>query len=352
MFTTLMNAVRTASETTSTAADPPDPGRLFDLPGPHHAPLPSTTDEFSSAMDVSEAVVTDLNNAAGIVPLVSSLIVVPHAPTSTPSYNDTLLASVSAASRPAVDSIDDEEVVLLEGDVARSTVNGVISIQFSERVQSLAVKNLEMTVVVKLLGRRIGYHTLRNRLYDLWKPSQTFRLMDIENDYFLVTFRSRPDYDPAVSGGSRFNPIFEENLGTAPTSADANSRAATAVTTIGADVPFDPMVTPVATSSPLVVRNVVVAPPSSKPPIPQSRGKESAKLLKSSAKPGDQAKHLALPLRKSVSVQRPSIASTSKSTTLTSRRNSTLSSARFAPSLGRHPSSTKPTTLRLLLMRM
>ncbi|KAK8578841.1 hypothetical protein V6N12_069185 [Hibiscus sabdariffa] len=134
----------------------------------------------------------------------------------------------------------------------------------------------------------------------------------------------------AVVQGSRFNPIFEENIGTAPTSADANSQAVTAVTTIGVDVPSDPMVTPVATSSPLVVRNVVVTPPSSKPPIPQSRGKESAKLLKSSAKPGDQAKHLALPLRKSVSVQRPSIASTSKSTTLTSRRNSTLSSARFA----------------------
>ncbi|KAK8578840.1 hypothetical protein V6N12_069184 [Hibiscus sabdariffa] len=199
MSTTLTNVVRTASETTSTAADPPDPGCLFDLPGPRHAPLPSTTDEFSLAMDVSEAVVTDLNNAVGIVPLVSSPIVVPHAPTSTPSYKDTLLASVSAASRPDVDSIDDEEVVLLEGDVARSTVNGVISIQFSERVQSLAVKNLEMNVVVKLLGRRIGYHTLRNRLYDMWKPSQTFRLMDIENDYFLVTFRSRPDYDAAVS---------------------------------------------------------------------------------------------------------------------------------------------------------
>ncbi|KAK8663698.1 hypothetical protein V6N13_083505 [Hibiscus sabdariffa] len=134
-----------------------------------------------------------------------------------------------------------------------------------------------------------------------------------------------------VVHGSRFNPIFEENLGTTPTSADANSRAATAVTTIGADMLSDPMVAPVATSSPLVVCNIVVAPPSSKSPIPQSCGKESTKLLKSSAKPGDQAKHLALPLRKSVSIQRPSIASTSKSTTLTSRRNSTLSFARFAP---------------------
>ncbi|KAK8716310.1 hypothetical protein V6N13_043625 [Hibiscus sabdariffa] len=297
-----MNAVRTASETTSTAADPPDPGRLFDLPGPHHAPLPSTTDEFSSAMDVSEAVVTDLNNAAGIVPLVSSLIVVPHAPTSTPSYNDTLLASVSAASRPAVDSIDDEE--------------------FTAGRHSSGSHRPPPPPSTEAFG-----------------PWMLVERRQRRNIHKAANHTSPPASSPrsAVVQGSRFNPIFEENLGTAPTSADANSRAATAVTTIGADVPFDPMVTPVATSSPLVVRNVVVAPPSSKPPIPQSRGKESAKLLKSSAKPGDQAKHLALPLRKSVSVQRPSIASTSKSTTLTSRRNSTLSSARFAPSLGRHP---------------
>ncbi|KAL4333564.1 hypothetical protein GQ457_07G033850 [Hibiscus cannabinus] len=33
-----------------------------------------------------------------------------------------------------------------------------------------------------------------NKLYDIWQPSQAFKLMDIENDYFLVTFRSRSDY--------------------------------------------------------------------------------------------------------------------------------------------------------------
>ncbi|KAK8656712.1 hypothetical protein V6N13_098653 [Hibiscus sabdariffa] len=256
-------------------------------------------------MDVSEAAVTDLNNAVGTVPLVSSPKVVPHAPTSTPSYKDTLLASVSAASRPAVDSIDDEE------DICPSLSRAASSPPLATPPAPIVPPSTEAFGPWMLVERRQRRNIHKAANHTSTPPASSPR--------------------SAVVHGSRFNPIFEENLGTAPTSADANSRAATVVTTIGADVLSDPMVAPVATSSPLVVRNVVVAPPSSKPPIPQSRGKEITKLLKSSAKPGDQAKHLTLPLRKSISVQRPSIASTSKSTTLTSRRNSTLSSTRFAP---------------------
>ncbi|KAA3485774.1 hypothetical protein EPI10_029765 [Gossypium australe] len=36
-------------------------------------------------------------------------------------------------------------------------------------------------MVIKLLGRNIGYATLQNKIHSLWKPSQPFPLMDIEN---------------------------------------------------------------------------------------------------------------------------------------------------------------------------
>ncbi|KAK8652697.1 hypothetical protein V6N13_126722 [Hibiscus sabdariffa] len=74
-------------------------------------------------MDVSKAVVMDLNNAIETVLLASSPIVVPPAPLSTLFYKDTLLASGFAGSQPVVDTIDDEEVILLEGNVARSNVD-------------------------------------------------------------------------------------------------------------------------------------------------------------------------------------------------------------------------------------
>ncbi|KAK8980438.1 hypothetical protein V6N11_028999 [Hibiscus sabdariffa] len=89
---------------------------------------------------------------------------------------------------------EDDDIEILEGDVVRTVIDGMISIQFSERVHSLVEKSFDRTIVLKLLGRRIGYATLKNKVIDLWKPKAGFKLMDTENDYFLVSFRSHEDY--------------------------------------------------------------------------------------------------------------------------------------------------------------
>ncbi|KAL4273826.1 hypothetical protein GQ457_13G020550 [Hibiscus cannabinus] len=182
-----------ATNTPRPDADPPDPGRTQDL-------------DLASDMDVS---ITDAPVQTLDTPAAVSHAVIPALPTdpsrastvSPPSYKDTLMASGSPHLTNTAAFTDNEEITLVDGDVTRSMVDGLISIVFSERVQALAVKNFELTVVVKLLGRRIGYNTLRSRLLDMWKPKEAFRLMDIENDYFLVTFKSRPDYSNAISGG-------------------------------------------------------------------------------------------------------------------------------------------------------
>ncbi|KAK9020937.1 hypothetical protein V6N11_010949 [Hibiscus sabdariffa] len=110
----------------------------------------------------------------------------------------------SSSDHGFVDFFDDEDIDIQEGDVTRSLVDGLLSIEFSQRVQSLAEKSLDQTLVIKLLGRRIGYTTLRTKIYELWKPKQAIRLirlMDIENDYFLVSFHARSDYLQALAGG-------------------------------------------------------------------------------------------------------------------------------------------------------
>ncbi|KAK5819587.1 hypothetical protein PVK06_024600 [Gossypium arboreum] len=73
---------------------------------------------------------------------------------------------------------------LIEGDVKKSVVNGIPSIDFSERVHQLLVKEMSTSVVLKLLGRNIGFMALQNILYGIWRPSKLFQLMDIENSYF------------------------------------------------------------------------------------------------------------------------------------------------------------------------
>ncbi|KAG8501637.1 hypothetical protein CXB51_004070 [Gossypium anomalum] len=121
------------------------------------------------------------------------------------SWKDKLLGTKSGVSdkeESGSSSIDSEEdIEILEGDIHRSIVNGIPAIDFSERIQHILFKEMERTVVLKLLGRNIGYGTLNNRIYSLWNPSKPFHLMDIKNRYFLAKFQSIDDYTKVLTQG-------------------------------------------------------------------------------------------------------------------------------------------------------
>ncbi|PPD69900.1 hypothetical protein GOBAR_DD33218 [Gossypium barbadense] len=93
----------------------------------------------------------------------------------------------------------EEDLELLEGDITMTTINGVPAINFFERIQKILVRVMATTMVVKLLGRNLAYSILQNRIFNLWKPSHSFHLMDIENGYFLANFQSREDYEMVLT---------------------------------------------------------------------------------------------------------------------------------------------------------
>ncbi|KAJ1415939.1 Ribonuclease H-like superfamily [Sesbania bispinosa] len=64
-----------------------------------------------------------------------------------------------------------------------------------EEKKSLCVP-WKKTLIVKLLGKRIGMKMLQNRLSKLWQPSSGFDIIDMENDYFFVIQKGRPDFFP------------------------------------------------------------------------------------------------------------------------------------------------------------
>ncbi|MBA0595993.1 hypothetical protein Gorai_012841, partial [Gossypium raimondii] len=96
---------------------------------------------------------------------------------------------------------EDEDFDLSKVDVKRSLVNGIPSIDFSERVNQILNKDMAFTVAIKLLGRNIGYSVLYNNVCSLWKSTQPFRLMDVENGYFLEKFQSSGDFQKVLCQG-------------------------------------------------------------------------------------------------------------------------------------------------------
>lgn len=93
-------------------------------------------------------------------------------------------------------SEETEDFEWLDGDIQKSSINGNPSIVFSDRIFQIA-----SIVVIKLLGRSVGFSVLQNKIYNLWKPSASFQLIDIENDSFLLNFRNSFGCEKVLSEG-------------------------------------------------------------------------------------------------------------------------------------------------------
>ncbi|KAK5771113.1 hypothetical protein PVK06_047288 [Gossypium arboreum] len=99
------------------------------------------------------------------------------------------------------DQCSADSFALTEQDVKKYCIDGVPSIDFSERVYQLLEKEMSTSVVLKILGRNLGITTLQNRLYGIWKPAKPFQLMDIENGYYLAKFETTANYNKILSQG-------------------------------------------------------------------------------------------------------------------------------------------------------
>ncbi|KAK5771764.1 hypothetical protein PVK06_048006 [Gossypium arboreum] len=129
------------------------------------------------------------------------------------SFKDKLLGGGVVSSDENIEGIfgkNESGFELLEGDVNMSMVNGISAIAFSESINDILFKEMELAVILKLLVRNIGYNVLHNRILNLWKPAKPFNLMDTTNGYFLVKFQDIDDYNKFLTQGQWI--IFEQYL--------------------------------------------------------------------------------------------------------------------------------------------
>ncbi|KAK9128169.1 hypothetical protein Syun_016966 [Stephania yunnanensis] len=72
-------------------------------------------------------------------------------------------------------------IPLEDGDmvIKRDEIGPYVTI--STRLQDLMNKQMENTLVVKLLGRKLGFHMLCNRIKALWDLKREFYVRDLKN---------------------------------------------------------------------------------------------------------------------------------------------------------------------------
>lgn len=57
------------------------------------------------------------------------------------------------------------------------------------------------SLIIKVWGRRVGYNYLQKKLQSMWRPKAFMDLVALENDYYLVRFYSKDDFEYARDQG-------------------------------------------------------------------------------------------------------------------------------------------------------
>ncbi|KAK5833164.1 hypothetical protein PVK06_016978 [Gossypium arboreum] len=94
-----------------------------------------------------------------------------------------------------------EEFVLYDGDVVTKLVEGISLITFFDRVHKFIESKMARAIIVQLLGKRIGFNALVNKMTILWSLRHPLWLMDLENDYYLVRFQNEGYFNKVLVGG-------------------------------------------------------------------------------------------------------------------------------------------------------
>ncbi|XP_019153844.1 PREDICTED: uncharacterized protein LOC109150389 [Ipomoea nil] len=96
----------------------------------------------------------------------------------------------------SAESTDDEEMLDDEGDDPLCP-----TIRLTKREIEAIRAPWRKTLIVKVLGRTVGYAYLLRRLISMWKPKGSLDLIAIDNGYFLVRFGSVDDLEFAMFEG-------------------------------------------------------------------------------------------------------------------------------------------------------
>ncbi|KAK9200230.1 hypothetical protein WN944_015427 [Citrus x changshan-huyou] len=115
------------------------------------------------------------------------------------SFKDALMPRTQQ--RSFDDTTMDDEWDFEPGDVIVGDDGAMPTIKFSQRIHEKLVQPWQNSVVVKLLGRNIGYKVLCNRPKVMWHMISDFSVIDLENNYYLVRLNSSEDAVYALTEG-------------------------------------------------------------------------------------------------------------------------------------------------------
>ncbi|KAH9698593.1 DUF4283 domain-containing protein [Citrus sinensis] len=116
-----------------------------------------------------------------------------------PSFADIVMKMQARSENVLFGKTEDWD--LEEDDVIFRDEEPMPFIAFSNRVHERLAHPWEHSVVVKILGRNLGYRVLLTRLKSIWSATKGFTVVDLAQDYYLVRFSNERDVEYALTEG-------------------------------------------------------------------------------------------------------------------------------------------------------
>ncbi|CAI0466321.1 unnamed protein product [Linum tenue] len=88
-----------------------------------------------------------------------------------------------------------------EHDLIPGERNGEPALRVSTSFKNKICEPWQRTLVVRLLGCKIGFAALCSRLRSLWRPVGSLEAIDLDHDCFLVKLSNEQDYFRALTDG-------------------------------------------------------------------------------------------------------------------------------------------------------
>ncbi|KAK8582502.1 hypothetical protein V6N13_069279 [Hibiscus sabdariffa] len=128
------------------------------------------------------------------------------------SYKDVVTGGGDAPQDPNGIDLDDDDIDLLDDDIALGSMNGVPTIDFSERVRDLAIRSMDLTLVVKDICPKLQNHVdVDPENMEIPPPAPPVvhsALVEDFGPWMLVEKRKR---NPKINAANHFDPAQKES---------------------------------------------------------------------------------------------------------------------------------------------
>ncbi|KAL4333656.1 hypothetical protein GQ457_07G010760 [Hibiscus cannabinus] len=116
-------------------------------------------------------------------------------------YASKVLEGQNRASASKLSGFIEQEITIAAEDLKIDISDPIPSIRFSDRVHDQVDHNMRNSLIVRLLGRSIGFKALQFRILVLWKHVGDIKVIDLDNNYYIIWFSAESDYVKVLTQG-------------------------------------------------------------------------------------------------------------------------------------------------------